>query len=1113
MTRNGIIPHLLIRLAIAAILFMAMGPVTSAQSYKVWDGSSEAKPEFINNGELFVIITSPAELAYVRNHWGDVISPYMPEDVYYYDVAYRLDADLDMTAASWKPMGSTRYKRKFDGNGHTIRIRIEDTSDNYEGLFETIADSGTVTNLHVDCFIKVGNARMVGGIAGNNYGTIENCWVSGHVESDHYHSSKDADLGGIVGLNESSGNVKYCCMIGDVKNTDGNSGVGGIAGSNEGTISHVTFYGSVSVDHSQDNIYVGDQDGTLNNNHSSFSQSEFNDAAGNDMYRKAIKYTYDLAFSTEGKGTAMYSAGGEDGVPGARSGQTVTVTRLTGRVERIDIKDADGNWVYSQGDINGTLSFTMPKKKVSIHVVFSSPEFLNHAGTEADPFIVKSTADWNDFAGVVNSGITLGGQFVKLTNNISIDQMVGTGDADSFQGTFDGEGHTLTFNVNTTENNTAPFRHVKNAVIKNLSVAGTITTSAKFAGGLVSESHGSLRLTNCLSSVNINSSKGGDGTHGGLVGELSGANNEIIIEGCVFDGSFATTNSTGNCGGFIGWPVYNKPTIRYSLMAPVSVDRGMLNNTFARWHTTFEPTIDKCFFVATENLPADQGFSAQVLTSAPDQLGGVVKDYGLVKAYAQAVQYNGKYYWANRLLPGSGTEADPYTISSTDDWDLFAELTRSGCLYTGKYVKLTSDISVTTMGGSFEGIFDGDGHTITVNYINRKNAALFQLVKNVTIKNLRTAGRIESNQFETMAGVAIEAEGTTFFENCISSVYIHADGFIGGFVSLYNDNTDITFSGCAFTGNIAFRGGNISLFNAAGGLGGLAASTVSAHFIDCLFAPSPEMKISRNIFGGNIIFGPFVAVSPIGKYSIQNSYYTESFGNDQGAKAVVFETAPANLGELVKDYGMLQVYQNGLSCDGKYYVGALLDLDDKTDNGQSISDLNGTTVNVTLTGCTLYKDGSWNTICLPFNLTLAGSPLEGAVARPLSNAAVSGSTLNLTFGDAVTELKAGTPYFIKWASGENIVNPEFRGVTIDATDRSYDNGAKGDARVRFIGVYKSIAFDTEDKSVLLLGGSNALYSPIAGAGVGALHAYFKIGDSATKATVMVNESVLTFKGE
>ena len=152
-----------------------------------------------------------------------------------------------------------------------------------------------------------------------------------------------------------------------------------------------------------------------------------------------------------------------------------------------------------------------------------------------------------------------------------------------------------------------------------------------------------------------------------------------------------------------------------------------------------------------------------------------------------------------------------------------------------------------------------------------------------------------------------------------------------------------------------------------------------------------------------------------------------------------------------------------------------------------------------------------NTIFLPFNLTLAGSPLDGAVARPLSSASISGLTLNLAFGDAVTELKAGTPYIIKWASGDNIVNPQFIGVTIDATDRSFDNGANGDKRVRFIGVYKSIAFDGEDKSVLLLGGGNTLYHPVNGAGVGALHAYFKIGDSATKATISVKGSVLTVK--
>lgn len=29
---------------------------------------------------------------------------------------------------------------------------------------------------------------------------------------------------------------------------------------------------------------------------------------------------------------------------------------------------------------------------------------------------------------------------------------------------------------------------------------------------------------------------------------------------------------------------------------------------------------------------------------------------------------------------------------------------------------------------------------------------------------------------------------------------------------------------------------------------------------------------------------------------------------------------------------------------------------------------------VALSGRTLYKDGSWNTLCLPFNVTLSGNP-------------------------------------------------------------------------------------------------------------------------------------------
>ena len=177
-------------------------------------------------------------------------------------------------------------------------------------------------------------------------------------------------------------------------------------------------------------------------------------------------------------------------------------------------------------------------------------------------------------------------------------------------------------------------------------------------------------------------------------------------------------------------------------------------------------------------------------------------------------------------------------------------------------------------------------------------------------------------------------------------------------------------------------------------------------------------------------------------------------------------------------------------------------LADNADNTTFINAHNGDIYDVTLSGRTLYKDGAWNTLCLPFSVTLAGSPLAGATARALTSASISGTTLTLTFGDVVTALEAGTPYIIKWAADanyvdddeHNIVSPVFSGVTIDAdADGNYDNGVSGDERVRFLGTYKSTAFDAEDKSILLMGGANTLYYPQSGAGIGAQRAYFKIG--------------------
>jgi len=241
------------------LLFLAMlcafAQGAWAQNYEVWDGETQTVPHASSNNTIE--INTAAELAWLMHNFRNGSVQYNNVSISPYSANFNLNADINMDSRDWTPFDN--YEQgTFNGNGHTIRYIITNgTNDNCQGLFGEMKSGSKVENLHVDCYIKVGDSRKIGGICGDNYGTIENCYVSGHVESAHYNTSLDADLGGIAGLNE--GTIQYCCMSGIVKNTGNNSGVGGIAGRNLSgkTISHVTFYGYVLVDHSQDNIWVG----------------------------------------------------------------------------------------------------------------------------------------------------------------------------------------------------------------------------------------------------------------------------------------------------------------------------------------------------------------------------------------------------------------------------------------------------------------------------------------------------------------------------------------------------------------------------------------------------------------------------------------------------------------------------------------------------------------------------------------------------------------------------------------------------------------------------------------------------------------------------------------
>ena len=1582
------------KISLLFALLWAVAQGAWAQNYDVWDGVTQKQPSITEVGayNTRIDINSAAEMAWLMAHfdngmyyWSNWLDRQQLQIPCQSNIS--LNVDVDMTAGNWTPKiyrhsVSAGGTQTFEGNGHTIKIKIDGVSDNYQGLFSEVSEYTKVQNLHVVADIHCSNSRLVGGICGQNNGTIENCWVSGLVQSDWREPSSayTAKVGGICGQN--NGTVQYCCVTADVTNNDAD--VGGLVGDNDhsgATVSHCTFYGTRNSTHDQYDKYVGDH-GTEENLYDTFSLDEYNAASGKDMYRHAIRYTYDVTVNIEGHGIICTRALDEDDVPGTCAGQTFWLNVTSGTALNVTVTDADGNNVPLQGHANDNSSFwfVMPSKNVTATVTFGYTDWPTQgAGTVDAPYIISSADDWYDFAHNVTIGRSYSGNYVKLTSDISVSTMAGAYQADDnyhpFSGTFDGDGHKLTLNVSNQSRFAAPFKCVNGATIKNLRTAGTISgtgnADGKLLAGLVGVSFGSTTITNCVSSVTLATDFGEDAALAGLVAGTKGGS--LTIEGCVFDGSMTGSSNT-RCAGISGYEYGGTTTtITNSLFAPATLTVSTTDDTYTKTFTRdADATITDCYY--TRVLGTAQGTAAMRTVQTPVAIGTLVHDYGFMKIYQNGLLYGGKYYYAPAISAGSFTQADPYLIGSTDNWNDFAQNVGIGHTFNGQFVKLTANISVAAMAnGTFSGTFDGDGKTINANISGSGAMALFGSLNGGTIKNLKLTGSVSGDIHTAALLVSLGNGGTNIIENCVVTADVNCSStHMGGFLA-HGNTSNITIRGCVFKGkmtggssakgvfygwgsssgsitnclyimasgqdtaglDLAKGDGTITVTNsyrtasacshgtmanvtdqtptnigslvqgygfmnayqhgilfdgfyyvdpnyapafqllkaatagdigkvvcAAGhlhpakaavpdgctavgilgkvtgygqglilalhdatsqnwntingwtsvtvyagttlkllpdgtrgsltsitslgnvavsnwcvaqkddysdifqnlgsakndggytydanvnaylttGVGGTAmvdfdmdgfywsatksnltlygrgfqnlywdyidktndgsvrpvlgftfiaselpgtgtagdpytisnsdewinfvynvnngnsyngkyvkltsdisvttpvgyrvsdsdnkpfsgtflgggntitvtldddgnqglapfryingatikdlkvAGTIASSqyhsagvvgfasgtntIEDCLVTAT--LNISSDYAGGIIghgltsattirgcaftgtvngvdgnrsnigsIWGWSNSATPTlvncleagtytniasmhpmglqnGSGTITNCYYMNpQVGSPQNActvsgakQAYATATAPANLGSLVEDYGMVEAYANGILFDGKYYVApASISLANAADNSTTISNANGYVANVTLAARTLYKDGKWNTLCLPFNVTIADSPLAGATARPLNSASISGTTLHLTFGGEVTTLVAGTPYIIKWPSGDNITGPVFNGVTIDKTDRNYDNTAEGDARVRFLGTYDALTFSSEPQnSILLLGDDNKLH--YAGAGhLGACRAYFKIGDGVSAARQLTGFDIDFGEGE
>ena len=518
------------------------------------------------------------------------------------------------------------------------------------------------------------------------------------------------------------------------------------------------------------------------------------------------------------------------------------------------------NWTAST--VQGTNAGSMTTASLVTALNNGGTNWCNNGGN-ATPILIfdyiGNQSNWNAFTSGINAGINYSGKTVKMSADFTATTMA----TSTFSGTFDGGGHTLTFNYTATGNNAAPFAYITGATIKNLRVAGTINTGCKFAAGIAAEC-GTTTITNCQSSVTINSSVDGDGTHGGLIGHHSSGT--LTINSCLFDGELLGASTFG-CGGFVGW---DKTTtnITNSLFAPTAV--SVQGPTFSRTQNSNTLSLTNCYYTDSSIIGNTHGYATQGSDAS-----------GMTAEALVAALNNGDKNWCVHRGNAIPVMVN-LVINNKTEWDNFSSHAGN---YEKKYVQLNADISnITAMtSGTFQGIFDGNGHKLTVDLSGGGNVAPFQYLNGGTIMNLTVAGTVTSTDYFCSGLVARTSGGVCLIDNCVVNTNNDGVGFVGGVLAHADNATALTISNCIYGGTIAIQESNKN--NYSGGI--LGWYNRDNHTLDLTMTNC----LCKGTYNGNGTFHP-IGVKKSG-YSIDTSkchdcYYTTNPHNNPGSDRYVY---------------------------------------------------------------------------------------------------------------------------------------------------------------------------------------------------------------------------------
>ena len=153
--------------------------------------------------------------------------------------------DADLELTGSGFAGIPSFSGVFEGQGHTISGLSLVDDGSVIGFFRYVQQGANVRDLVIrGRSMPTGSRSTVGGIAGSNAGTLHNCRFEGV-------SSGASVVGGIAGTNLAAGVIESCTTTGSVY---GAHFIGGIAGENHGIIANCTNTSSVNTTVEQNDI-------------------------------------------------------------------------------------------------------------------------------------------------------------------------------------------------------------------------------------------------------------------------------------------------------------------------------------------------------------------------------------------------------------------------------------------------------------------------------------------------------------------------------------------------------------------------------------------------------------------------------------------------------------------------------------------------------------------------------------------------------------------------------------------------------------------------------------------------------------------------------------------